>query len=122
MQKGPKYKKRETTMPHIGDMLNTFIKKNRWPKSVIARKTTRTPSTIEGFLKRPSLQIAILWEISHATHYNFIADIAAQLPAEYNSNAPNPYEELTERIAMLEQQLQKMTDERDLLKEVLGRR
>jgi hypothetical protein len=120
--KNPRKYTKVKDMPHVGELINAFIKKNRWPKSVIARKTLRSPVTIEGFLKRPSLQIAILWEISHATHYNFIADLAAQLPVDYGSNAPNATQALEDRIAQLEQELEKMTDERDLLKEVLAKR
>ena len=120
--KNPKKYTRVKDMPHVGELLKAFIKKNRWPKSVIARKTLRSPVTIEGFLKRPSLQIAILWEISHATHYNFIADIAAQLPADYSSNAKDGTQELQEHIAQLEQELETLTRERDLLKDLIGRR
>ena len=117
--KNPKKYTRVKDMPHVGELLKAFIKKNRWPKSVIARKTLRSPVTIEGFLKRPSLQIAILWEISHATHYNFIADIAAQLPADYDSSATDNTLALQEALEQLREENKLLRTQVETLKEVM---
>ena len=120
--KNPKKYTRVKDMPHVGELLKAFIKKNRWPKSVIARKTLRSPVTIEYFLKRPSLQIAILWEISHATHYNFIADIAAQLPADYDSSAPDNTLALQEELEQLREENKMLQAKLEELRHAIGRR
>ncbi len=121
MNTKPKYHN-NTSMPHIGEILKAHIKKHRLPKSALARKMLRTPATIEHFLKRPSLQCAILWEICEGYKHNFFADLAAQLPPAFTTNAPDPTLPLQERIAELEEENKILAGQLELLKGVIGKK
>ncbi|MCG3165234.1 MAG: hypothetical protein POELPBGB_00996 [Bacteroidia bacterium] len=100
---------------HVGQMLNQHIRKNRYYKSALARDLDRRYETIADYLKRPSVQVRILFELCQALNHNFFADIAAQLPPDMPAN-PTPKDQ---RIAELEKQVQQLSTERDNLQKVL---
>lgn len=110
-----KFKKNSTTdFPNTGKMLVTFFAQRRIRKSALARLLGRKFSTLKAYEKRTSIQVAILWELSHALKHNFFMDIAAMLPSTYTTQAP-PSNLLQEKIAELEHQLELATTERDIL-------
>ncbi|MBW2936676.1 hypothetical protein KXJ69_01075 [Aureisphaera sp. CAU 1614] len=92
--------------PHIGNMLQNRIKLRRISKAALSRNAGRTPQTIQRYLKRPSLQFSILWELCVAMQHNFLLDLAAQLPADFTTYAPDPTLALQEA---LEQQKEENT-------------
>ena len=74
--------------PHIGEMLQTRIKKRRISKAAVSRALQRAPETFYSFTKNHSLQTEILWQICMVMKHNFFSDIATQLPAEFTNNVP----------------------------------
>ena len=89
---------------HLGSLIKSYIDRNRISKAALARKIGRTDSTILKLQKRPSIQVGIVIELSHALKHNFFADIAAQLPAAYTTEAPEDTAN-KETIARLEQEI-----------------
>ena len=92
--KSPKYKLAES--PDIGKMLHAYFKTNRTYKSGLARALNRKPRTLYALADKPSLQTAILWEISLALKHNFFADIAAAL--NIDSGFENPLQKRVEEL------------------------
>ncbi|MBK5213118.1 MAG: hypothetical protein JJE55_05600 [Flavobacteriaceae bacterium] len=91
-------------MPHVGLLLKTYFKNERIYKAALARVMDTHKSGIQRYLSRPSLQVAILWELSLALKHNFLMDLAAQLPPGFSTDAPDPTLPLQERIAALEEE------------------
>lgn len=104
----------------VGSILKTFFTKHRLSKAALARHMDIDPSQVHSFLNSKSIKTSALLAISHAFQHNFFADLAATLPAHYI--VANPDTALQERIEALEGQLNIVTAERDVLKEVLGKK
>ena len=100
--KGKNYKT-ATNAPHVGQLLKNHIKKHRLRRGVLAGLLGRSYSTVYNYQESPSTQTHILWELSTALKHNFFMDLAAQLPADFTTNAPDPTLPLQERIAVLEE-------------------
>ncbi|WP_347375099.1 hypothetical protein [Aequorivita sp. Q41] len=94
----------KNTSPHLGKLLKAHIIKHSVYRSSLSRYMERQPSTIEYYLKQPTLQTALLWELSTALKHNFFKDLAAQLPADFTTNAPDTTLPFQERIAALEEE------------------
>jgi hypothetical protein len=80
--------------PHIGNILKDFAKRNRIFQSAWARDAGLTPQTVANYLKQPSLRVDTLFAICQQLNYNFLADIAALLPALPHKNSAMPNIEL----------------------------
>ena len=106
-----------TPAPNTGAMLSSYFKEKRIRKSALARWINREPNTLYSFEKKASIQTSILWEICHALHYNFFADLAAQLPTSYATQSASS--ELANKIAQLEQEIIMLNREKNLLLEAL---
>lgn len=104
-------KKTAIEAPHVGTMLNMHMRKHRYYKSALARDIGMNHETVVNFMRRPDNKVSYLWRICFALKYNFIADLAAQLPPEMPC-APTAKDA---RIAELEKQVQELTAERDML-------
>ena len=103
---------------HFGHLFKSFIKSRKISKASLARKISRDDSTILYYQKHASVQIAIVWQLSHALKHNFFADIAAQLPSTYTSNVSiDNSKDL--RIAQLENELAISKAKYDALAEVM---
>ena len=96
-----KYDNQINKAPDTGALLKAFFRKRRISKAALARTLNRASNTLVGFVKRNSIQTAVLWEICHALKHNFFADIAAQLPATYTTTMPADNTQ-TERITQME--------------------
>ena len=120
-KKDRKYKLTEIeNQPHIGKMLHDLYKKRRVFQSALARKLNRRYETVFQYQKKASIQVAILWELSHALKHNFFKDIAAMMPAEYASNAPQETSQ-AEQIVALTEQVKLLTAERDMALKLMGK-
>src|SRR5690606_31105906 len=110
-----------TACPDIGQMLNNRIKKRRISKAALSRNANRKPQTLQKILSKPSIQIRILWELCVAMRHNFFADLAAQLPQDVTTNAPDPTLPLQERIAALEEENKVLITKVETLMAVVGK-
>lgn len=106
--------------PNTGEMLSKYITDKRIYQSALARLLNRNQSTISAFREGATIQTAILWEICHALKYNFFADIAAQLPADYGFSAENTHKEQADTtVDSLQKEIALLKMERDMLKSML---
>src|SRR5690606_18911119 len=108
-------------LPHIGTMLRTHLESHRLFRSVLARMLGKAYSQVLAYEKRESLQCRLLWELSLATRHNFFMDLAAQLPPEFTTNAPDPTLPLQERVAVLEEENKMLTTKVETLMAVMGK-
>jgi hypothetical protein len=106
--------------PHTGKLLSDHIKKHRIRQNALARALNRQTGTLISFRKNATLQTAILWELCHALKHNFFADIAHQLPTDYPTSLPDTTTDpLQLQIQDLQQQIARLTHERDLLQQII---
>lgn len=105
---------------HVGQLLKSYIDKHRIYKSVLARKINKFDSTIIYYQKNASIQTAVLLELSQVLQHNFFADIAAQLPTNYTTNAPIDNTK-DERIAQLTQENALLKAQNQVLVEIAKR-
>ncbi len=111
----------KNTSPHLGKLLKDYITKHKVYRSSLSRYMERQPSTIEYYLKQPTLQTAILWELSTALKHNFFRDLAAQLPQDFTTNAPDVTLPFKERIAALEEENKLLNAKLETLMAVVGK-
>jgi hypothetical protein len=111
----------KNTSPHLGKLVKNHITKHKVYRSSLSRYMERQPSTIEYYLKKPTLQTAILWELSTALKHNFFMDLAAQLPAAFTTNAPDLTLPFKERIAALEEENKLLKIKVETLMAVVGK-
>ena len=93
-----------TTAPHVGQLLKNHIKQHRLHRAVLSRMLNRAYGTVYKYQQNKSMQTHILWELSTALKHNFFMDLAAQLPPDFSTNAPDASLPLLERIAALEEE------------------
>lgn len=115
MKKQPKQ-----TLPHIGNMLNTFYKTRKVNKAALARAIHRAKPTVHKYSNRSSLQCSVLWDVSVALEHNFFADLAAKLPQTYTTNIPEDTTQ-AQRITQLEEENKILAVQLELLKGVMGK-
>ena len=95
--------------PDMGRMLKTHLKKRRMTKASLSENLGIHRTGVGRMLKRDTIQTDALWEACHTLRYNFFADLAAMLPAEYESEA----------VGRARAELEEVKKERDLLKGML---
>lgn len=93
--------------PNFGSILQRHIRKYRYYKSALARDIGMRRESLADLLKRPDSRLSSIWKICFALNYNFIADIAEQLPSDMPC-APSAKDK---RIAELEEQLEALRAE-----------
>ena len=102
--------------PHIGKILKAHVKKYRLRQSGWARQEGLNRATVGAYLKQQDMQVGTLFDISQALNYNFLKEIAAQLPAEMPPHVENP---LQARITELERQKSDLELQVKTLKEAI---
>ena len=111
------YNANNSSFPHFGNWLKSYIKRNKIQNAGLAKKLNKELSTINGYKLRKSIQSSIVWDLSIALEHNIFAELAAQLPTHFSmpDNENKELEELKAKVAQL-------TSERNLLKEILENR
>ena len=99
-----KYTIQEVPMPSLGVWLKHYFKKNRTRKNSLAKIMGKSDNSIMRYQNQDNLSCSILWELSLGLNHNFFQDLAAQLPPEFTTNAPDPTLPCQERIAVLEEE------------------
>lgn len=108
--------------PHVGNMLNARIKFRRISRASVARLLKRKPQTFNEFTKRHTLQTEILWQISVVMKHNFFADLAAHLPPDFTTYAPDPTLTLQEELEQLREKNKMLEAKLEELRNAIGRR
>ncbi len=103
---------------HIGQLLKSYIDRNKIFKSVLARKLNSRDAQIIRYQKSASLKTEVLLALCHALKHNFFTDIAALLPSDYSTDVPKDTT-YQEQIAQLKEQVKTLESERNILKQVL---
>lgn len=94
------------TSPDMGQMLKSYITQHRKYKSGIANWMGTSSSNLQALISKPDMKVSTLWKLSHVLQHSFFADIATQLPTEYQAHITNP---LQARVKELEQQNMELT-------------
>lgn len=101
---------------HNGNMLAEYFTEHSVNRAALARQLGVAPTTILKYLKSESLQFRILWNISIALNYNFIAELSKELPIEI----PDPPKD--ERLIALEKELERVNIELSVYKNILDKK
>jgi rRNA maturation protein Rpf1 len=112
------YKSKNSNFPHFGNWLKAYIKEHKIHNDKLAKKINRKLSTLNGYKERKSVQSAIVWELSMALEHNIFAELATQLPPHFSQ----PDDINSKTIEELKAQVAQLTNERNLLKEILMNR
>jgi|SRR5690606_362062 len=110
-----------TACPDIGQVVRNRIKALRISKAALVRNANLSPQKLHRWLGSQSLQLRAIWELSIAMKHNFIQDLAAQLPPEFTTNAPDATLPLQERVAVLEEENKVLTTKVETLMAVMGK-
>ena len=102
---------------HIGKLLRKHIDEKKYNQAALARREGWKARDVAYYFKKPSLQVTTLMKLSQGLKYNFLREIADQLPSEFPPHAPNPLEQ---RVAELEEENKLLKKEIEVLKEVVG--
>ena len=113
-----KYIQQKEQATNTDELLKTFFLQRRIRKAALARLMNRSFNTLSTYQKNDTMQTAILWEICHALKHNFFADIAAQLPPTYTTQAPAGGTQ-NDLIAVLEQEIALLKAKNESLMEAL---
>ena len=102
---------------HIGQRIKKFVKDNRISQAAWSRRQGVRQQVIWNYMKSQAMRIDTLFTISQQLKYNFLREIADQLPAEFPPHAVNP---LQQRVAELEEEIKMLKRENEVLREVAG--
>ena len=102
---------------HVGKRLREYVTENRIFQANWARAQGIKPRTIARYLKSEHMKIATLFTICKVLKYNFIREIAGQLPADLPPHAPNPLEA---EVDVLKKENERLREQIALLKEIMG--
>lgn len=100
-------------------MVRRELNRKHMSGSGLARKLNLNQASVHGMLKRPTLHVHRLLEISEILQYNFFREIAEKLPyTEPVQTEPNNNEQARERIRELEMEVRIL---RQTLKDAISR-
>jgi hypothetical protein len=102
---------------HIGQKLRKYVTENRIFIAAWAREQGVNPVTVARYFKRPTMRVSTLFTICQVLKYNFIREIADQLPAEFPPHPANP---LQQRVSELEEENKMLKREIEIWKEAAG--
>ena len=111
--------KNSTMDIHVGQIIKQYFESHRTRKAALGRKMQLSSASIVAFPKKESIQLKTLLKLSEALEHNFVLDVAMQLPPHYSS-AKDIFAEKDQTIAALNEEIKKLTIERDLLLKVKG--
>ncbi|HEU4788093.1 MAG TPA: transcriptional regulator [Flavobacterium sp.] len=104
--------------PVIGNFIHYHIIHNKIKKADVARALGILPTGLNEYFKKESLQFAILWKLSMAMNYNFIAHLGEYLPYRFETIREKALkEELAEKDAII----QKMEIQLEVFRETIRR-
>lgn len=102
---------------HIGQRIKKYVKENGVSQAAWSRRQGITQRTIWKYMKSENMRTDTLFSICQELKYNFLREIADQLPADLPPHSPNPLEQ---RVKELEKENEKLKIEIGVLREVAG--
>lgn len=115
-ERGSKYLKQSETDPlHIGHLVAWIIQEKHLKKADIARQLNVLPTTLNQYFKQPSVQMGILWRLSKATKYNFLADLGQRVQIDFETQKETA---LQKTLAEKEEAIKILKIELNLLKKI----
>lgn len=106
--------------PHAGQLVARVLKARKISKAFLSRLLGVRPSVIIGYTESASMRVGTLWQLSLTLRHNFFADIAAQLPPDFATEAPRD-NAAAKRIAELQKEIEKLKMEIAVWEKVGGR-
>lgn len=97
-------------------LIRREMKRNHVSQTELAHKLNVIPTSVQGMLRRPTLQVQKLAELSEALNYNFFLEIGASLSCAAPTDDTKAT--LLERIKALEMEVSIL---RQTLKDVVSR-
>lgn len=73
--------------PHCGQLIQNYMRTHKISQSFLAARLGVLPCTVHAYFRNESLQVGILWKISQALDYNFLAALSEKIPIAYDSIA-----------------------------------
>lgn len=96
--------KKEHPHPHIGAMVKKVMAAKGVSGAELSRRMGISDAGVSVYLKRPSLQFGILWDLGMELQHDFLLEIANHYPAGFQLN------EHSTLIKTLQEKEQKITD------------
>jgi len=98
------------TYPNVGKLVRKAMLEKGMSKAELARRMGISPTSINGYLDHPSLQLGIIWNLGIALQHDFLLEIANSYPAGFalnqNSNIIKELTEKTQKIIDLEKEIE----------------
>lgn len=107
---------------HTGHLVWRYLIDTKQPRALLAKETNRSLTTISRQLRKPSLQVAELFEFCNVVKHNFFEDLAQKLPPEYSTAASDRaklHAEMEEKIHQLLEENERLKAENKKLDERL---
>jgi len=102
---------------HVGKMIRKHLDEKKYNQAALARREGWKARDVAYYFKKSSIQVNTLIRFCNGFRYNFLRQLADQLPAEFPPHATNPLEE---RIKVLEEEIKLLKIENEVLREVVG--
>lgn len=111
-----KYKEDKTNpYPHVGQLFIKHVKENNINRAALSRKMAVSKGVMNNYHKRKSMQMGIIWNLSIALNHNFVAQIAEQMPVDFETKKETA---LKNEIAALKDQIEKLEIELEVYKRI----
>ena len=101
--------------PHMGQMFIKHVKENKINRAALSRTLGVSKGVMNNYPKRKSMQMGIIWNLSIALNQNFVAEIAEQMPIDFETKKETA---LKEEITALKDQIEKLELELAVYKRV----
>jgi len=89
--------------PHIGNMINSYVRNNRFSQAAWARRAGVKPKTVAKYLKQPSMRVDTLMAVCQHLEHNFLREIADLLPPDL---PPHATVDQTSEVASLKAEIE----------------
>ncbi len=102
-------RKSSNPYPHIGQLVKKVIEDKKLSQAEVARRMAVSPNSLTNYLRQPSLQFGILWNLGIALEYDFLTELTDYYPPglllNKNSKLIAGLDEKTKLIADLQKEI-----------------
>lgn len=120
----PKKSERPKPPVQVGHLVWRHLINNKLPKTLLAKETNRSLTTVMRQLRKPSMQVAELFEFCNVLKHDFFSTLSQHLPPEFTGRPDymaqlaaqeQTIQQLQAEVNRLQQENQKLNDRVDLL-------